>query len=260
MFYFSVLMGDLTCGEVNGPPVTDPDFAPCPLPGVGVHTTVPNTLFGNVFGVFVALVVTIKSADHDDIDIDEDLMKILKGYLKVAMCMAGKSMNSTDVLNQTGLISHRKATIVEVADVSPLFEPLDELPQEALNNGPAFYSLDCVSIISSLSFVDEMWEPGQNLLDCLKNFHGSYSVKGYNLILLGYLISRIEECGPVQELRFAVGQEVECFLGFERGWQRGRVNALWARHPNHSFGNMIKPYEVLLDGDGGEDERIIYAP
>ncbi|EJK48186.1 hypothetical protein THAOC_33040 [Thalassiosira oceanica] len=151
-------------------------------------------------------------------------------------------------------------TIAKVADLSPLFESLDELPQEALNKGPALYSPDCVSIISSLLFIEEMWEPGQCLLDCLKHFFSKYSCKGHNLFLLELLISHIEECGPVQKLRFAVGDRVECYMGHEQGWQRGKVNSLWARHPDHSFGQMLNPYEVLLDGAGGESGRMIYAP
>ncbi|EJK48585.1 hypothetical protein THAOC_32603 [Thalassiosira oceanica] len=227
---------DLNPASANGPPVTDPDFAPCPLPGVGLHKTVPNSVFGNVIGVLVALAVT-----HELADLDEDQKKIFNGKSQVALCMA--------------------VTIARVADVSPLFESLDELPQEALNRGPALYSLDCVSIISSLLFVDEMWEPGQCLLDCLKHFLSTYSCKGYNLSLLEWLVSRIEERGPVQKLRFAVGVEVECFMGYEQGWQRGKVNALWAhQHPDHSYGQMKSPYEVLLDGTGGESERMIYAP
>ena len=253
MFYL------LTCDSVNGPPVTDPDFAPSPLPGVGLHKTVPNSLFGNVFGVFVALVVVAEVGD-----LNEDQKKIFDERLNVAMCIAGKVHVHADCdVSQTSRSDRSlqyTAMIVNVADVSPLFEPLDELPQEALNKGPALYSLDCVSIISPLLFVDQMWEPGQSLLDCLKNFLTSYSHKGYNLFALEWLISSIEERGPVQKLRFAVGDEVECFMGFERGWQRGKVHALWVFPPNQYWGAMKNPYEVLLDGTGSESVRKIYAP
>mmetsp|Transcript_51065 Transcript_51065/g.76521 ORF Transcript_51065/g.76521 Transcript_51065/m.76521 type:complete len:124 (+) Transcript_51065:486-857(+) len=58
------------------------------------------------------------------------------------------------------------------------------------------------------------------------------------------------------QLRFDVGQKVECRIGPDpvTGWAPGTISQLWYREPNWPP-NSVAPYKVQLD-----DGRNIFAP
>jgi len=57
-----------------------------------------------------------------------------------------------------------------------------------------------------------------------------------------------------QQLRFTVGQNVECNMGDEEGWVPGVVNGVWHRQPGWG-GRQTVPYSIEI-----HDGRGIFAP
>ena len=155
-------------------------------------------------------------------------------------------------------------TLIQVADLTSFFEPLEVYPEEVINTGTRMYSTEVVSILSSLPLFERVWQPGQSIVNCLKLFYNSQQ---NTLIPLEILIAHVEDNGPIQKLRFEVGDEVECYMGDDR--KKGKVQKLWVYpewvHPESDCLAVKSPYQVLLD-DGSKTyaphdiDQIIRAP